>query len=65
MSERINYILTWWIKLKLRQKNIVTSHHMPDEVIDIYNEYEERKRLNKIKISLLFKDEYFREKQDN
>ena len=47
--------------IKLKHKDIETSQYPTEEIMQIYNEYEERKRIRKIKVSLLFKDEQHKE----
>jgi len=59
---KIDYILTYWLKVKLRRKDHEISDHLSDEIVEIYNEFEERKRLNRIKFSLLFENEYYERK---
>lgn len=61
----IDKYLTLWMIKKLRRwdkvkPNALPSYISPDDAIimEIYKEYEERKRLNKIKLSLLLDDNF-------
>jgi hypothetical protein len=61
--KRIDNVLTRWIKLKLKRRDIELNSDLKRDLDDniialIYEEYEERKRLKKIKFSLLFKDNF-------
>lgn len=61
----INKILTFWMIVMLRRwdkhKPKALLPHIPDEdliIKQIYDEYEERKRLKKIKFALLFDKDF-------
>jgi hypothetical protein len=60
--DKINYILTYWLKLKLKQKehnfHLQMSSEDHADIIKIYEEYEERKKRKKIDFSLLFNDNF-------
>lgn len=59
---KFDYILTHWFKVKLKKKDkelrLQISNKDKLAIENIYEEYEERKRLKEIKISLLLKDTF-------
>ena len=63
-TSKVNYILTYWIKIKLKlwskykQQNLRAPTETDILMVKLYNEYEERKRLKKIKFFLLFEDNF-------
>jgi hypothetical protein len=63
-TSKVNHILTYWIKIKLKlwskykQQNLRAPTETDILMIKLYNEYEERKRLKKIKFFLLFEDNF-------
>ena len=69
---KINYILSYWFKIKLKRYNSskkesfhpTISNEDNLMIIKLYEEYEERKRLKKIKFSLLFKDDFLETKTE-
>ena len=68
---KINYILTQWIKIKLRRwdfhkkTDMNSSGAVDHNILKIYQEYEERKRIKKIKFSLLIKNSFSETKIEN
>jgi len=67
----VDKILTYWFKIKLMrwnsykktQPNIIHSEDDID-IIQLYEEYEKRKKLKKIEFSLLIRDDYFETKAE-
>ena len=65
-TSKVNYILTYWIKIKLKlklwskykQQNLRAPTETDILMVKLYNEYEERKRIKKIKFFLLFEDNF-------
>ena len=59
---KLNHILTYWFKIKLKRKDKESIPWRSDEdnlfIMKLYDEYEERKRSKKINISLLFEDNF-------
>ena len=59
---KFDYILTHWFKIKLKQKDKESDLWRSEEdtifVTKLYEEFEERKRLKKIKFSLMFKKDF-------
>jgi hypothetical protein len=64
-------VLTYWFKTKLRrwdaQKENPVSTLSDDEkaLQQIYDDYEERKRLRKVSIAVLFSDDFFKKPSIN
>jgi hypothetical protein len=60
--DKFNYILTYWFKIMLKRKDMESNSNISEDdhlhIIEIYEEFEERKRLRKIKFSLLFKNDF-------
>jgi hypothetical protein len=64
----INNILTYWFKVKLSHNPMLLPSYISKEdkiIIQLYEEYEERKRLKKINFLLLFNEEYWKESSYN